>query len=136
MNCFKPDAECLNNIRLAFAEAHANELWQADTLCGPYVQINGMLHRRRIAFWDDASRVSCHGQFFPAENVDRLIEAPFTSAAYRRASGKRRPGGFTWRYRPQSVLHWSAKSVSHHFRAAARQEVSSLILHQPFLFYR
>jgi len=38
---------------------------------------------RLIAFLDDASRVCCHGQFFPAENVDTLIES-FRAAFYKR----------------------------------------------------
>ena len=72
----KPDGESSHKVRLAFAKAHANEMWQADTLCGPYVQINGVpVQSRLIAFLDDASRVCCHGQFFPAENVDTLIES-------------------------------------------------------------
>ena len=34
----KPDAEVQSKRRLAFAKAHANELWQADTMFGPYVK--------------------------------------------------------------------------------------------------
>lgn len=80
----KPDVEASNKIRLAFAKAHANEMWQADTLYGPYVQINGAaVQTRLIAFLDDASRVCCHGQFFAAENVDTLIEA-IRAALYKR----------------------------------------------------
>jgi transposase InsO family protein len=80
----KPDAEASKKIRLAFAKAHANEMWQADTLCGPFVKINGTpVQTRLIAFIDDASRVCCHGQFFPAENVDTLIEA-IRAAFYKR----------------------------------------------------
>lgn len=80
----KPDDQCANKIRLAFAKAHANEMWQADTLYGPFVQINGTLVQTRlIAFIDDASRVCCHGQFFPAENVDTLIES-LRAAFYKR----------------------------------------------------
>ena len=72
----KPDEDCVGKHRLAFAKAHANELWQADTLYGPHVTINGVpVQTRLIAFIDDASRVCCHGQFFAAENVDTLIEA-------------------------------------------------------------
>src|SRR5271166_2291086 len=37
----QPDQECSNKIRLAFAKAHANEMWQADTLYGPYLPIDG-----------------------------------------------------------------------------------------------
>jgi len=73
-----------NKQRLAFAKAHANEMWQADTLYGPHVQIDGVaVQTRLIAFLDDASRVCCHGQFFPAENVDTLIEA-LRAAFYKR----------------------------------------------------
>jgi len=80
----KPQAQSENKQRLAFAKAHANEMWQADTLYGPYVRIEGSsVPTRLIAFIDDASRVCCHGQFFPAENVDTLIEA-LRAAFYKR----------------------------------------------------
>lgn len=80
----KPDQDSTNKHRLAFAKAHANEMWQADTLYGPHMKINGTpVQTRLIAFIDDASRVCCHGQFFPAENVDTLIEA-FRAAFYKR----------------------------------------------------
>src|SRR5208337_388363 len=80
----KPDRDSTNKHRLAFAKAHANEMWQADTLYGPHVPINGTpVQTRLIAFLDDASRVCCHGQFFPAENVDTLIES-FRAAFYKR----------------------------------------------------
>lgn len=80
----KPDRDSTNKHRLAFAKAHANEMWQADTLCGPFVKINGVpVQTRLIAFIDDASRVCCHGQFFPAENVDTLIES-LRAAFYKR----------------------------------------------------
>jgi transposase InsO family protein len=80
----KPDRDSTNKHRLAFAKAHANEMWQADTLYGPFVKINGVpVQTRLIAFLDDASRVCCHGQFFPAENVDTLIES-FRAAFYKR----------------------------------------------------
>ncbi len=80
----KPQAESDNKQRLAFAKAHANDMWQADTLYGPYVQIEGTpVQTRLIALLDDASRVCCHGQFFRAENVDTLIEA-LRAAFYKR----------------------------------------------------
>jgi transposase InsO family protein len=80
----KPDQECAHKLRLAFAKAHANEMWQADTLFGPYIQVNGSpVQTRLIAFIDDASRVCCHGQFFLAENVDTLIES-LRAAFYKR----------------------------------------------------
>jgi hypothetical protein len=80
----KPDRDCEGKHRLAFAKAHANEMWQADTLYGPHVQSGGSpVQTRLIAFLDDASRVCCHGQFFLAENVDTLIEA-LRAALYKR----------------------------------------------------
>ena len=80
----KPAESCENKHRLAFAKAHANEMWQADTLFGPYVTHNGKpTQSKLIAFIDDCSRVCCHGQFFIAENTDTLIEA-LRSAFYKR----------------------------------------------------
>lgn len=80
----KPDQDCSHKLRLAFAKAHANDMWQADTLIGPYLQLDGTsIQTRLIAFIDDASRVCCHGQFFLSENVDTLIEA-FRAAFYKR----------------------------------------------------
>ena len=80
----KPDPECSNKLRLAFAKAHANDMWQADTLYGPYLPNGGSpIQTRLIAFLDDASRVCCHGQFFLAENVDTLIES-IRAAFYKR----------------------------------------------------
>jgi transposase InsO family protein len=80
----KSEAQTSNKVRLAFAKAHTHEMWQADTLYGPYVPIEGVpVQTRLIAFLDDASRVCCHGQFFPAQNVDTLIEA-LRAAFYKR----------------------------------------------------
>lgn len=80
----KPLNETENKRRLAFAKAHANEMWQADTLVGPYVHHNGtMAQSKLIAFIDDASRVCCHGLFFLSENVDTLIEC-IRAAFYKR----------------------------------------------------
>lgn len=70
--------------RLAFAKACANEMWQADTMVGPYVKTGtGHAQAKLIAFIDDASRVCCHGEFFVAENTDTLVHA-FKSALYKR----------------------------------------------------
>ena len=80
----QPESQAANKHRLAFAKAHANELWQADTLYGPYVQNNDTpIQTRLIAFLDDASRVCCHGQFFLTETTDTLIEA-LRAAFYKR----------------------------------------------------
>ena len=80
----KPDAETESKRRLAFEKAHVNQLWQADTRFGPYVQHGaGKVQSKLIAFIDDASRVCCHGEFFLAENTDTLLSA-FKSALYKR----------------------------------------------------
>jgi transposase InsO family protein len=80
----KTDLESTNKVRLAFSKAHANDMWQADTLFGPYLQHDGSpIQTRLIAFIDDASRVCCHGQFFFNENVDTLIQA-IRAAFYKR----------------------------------------------------
>ena len=80
----KIDKQTEDKRRLAFAKPHANDMWQADTMYGPYVQ-NGSkrTQTRLIAFIDDASRVCCHGEFFLAENTDTLIKA-LRSALYKR----------------------------------------------------
>ena len=76
-----------NKKRLAFSMKFANQLWQADTMFGPYVD-TGMSPASRkqaklIAFIDDASRVLCHGEFFFEENVDTLVQA-IRAAFYKR----------------------------------------------------
>jgi putative transposase len=81
----KPDKDVADEKpRLAFAKAHANELWQADTMHGPYVKhAGGHVPAKLIAFLDDASRVCCHAEFFLHENTDTLIRA-LKSALYKR----------------------------------------------------
>jgi putative transposase len=76
-----------NKKRLAFSMKFANQLWQADTMFGPYVDTGVTLGSRKqaklIAFIDDASRVLCHGEFFFEENVDTLVQA-IRAAFYKR----------------------------------------------------
>lgn len=80
----QPDAESTNKQRLAFSKAHSNQMWQADTMFGPYVQHGSTkVQSKLIAFIDDASRVCCHAEFFAAENTDTLITA-LRSALYKR----------------------------------------------------
>jgi len=80
----KPQNKTEDKRRLAFSKAHANEMWQADTMVGPYVK-NGskQTQSKLIAFIDDASRVCCHAEFFLAENTDTLLKA-LKSALYKR----------------------------------------------------
>lgn len=82
----KAERDCEGRHRQAFAKAHANQLWQADTLFGPHVThgpSGAKVQTRLIAFVDDASRVCCHGEFFCQENVDTLVAA-LRSALYKR----------------------------------------------------
>jgi transposase InsO family protein len=76
-----------NKKRLAFSMKYANQLWQADTMFGPYVDTGMSSGSRKqaklIAFIDDASRVLCHGEFFFEENVDTLVQA-IRAAFYKR----------------------------------------------------
>jgi putative transposase len=74
-----------NKKRLAFSMKHANQLWQADTMFGPYVDgFSGSRKQAKlIAFIDDASRVLCHGEFFFEENVDSMVKA-VRAAFYKR----------------------------------------------------
>lgn len=80
-------AETDHKKRLAFSMKYANQLWQADTLVGPYCD-SGLLsgsrkQTRLIAFLDDASRVLCHGEFFFEENTDTLVQT-LRAAFYKR----------------------------------------------------
>lgn len=78
----KPNAD--NKRRLAFSMEHANELWQGDTMFGPFVRCKeGPRQAKLIAFIDDASRVLCHGEFFFEENIESLIKA-LKAAFYKR----------------------------------------------------
>jgi len=82
----KPEAETTSKARLAFSKAHANQMWQADTMFGPYIKPAGgapAVPTRLIAFIDDASRLLCHGEFFVAENTPAMIGA-LRSAMYKR----------------------------------------------------
>jgi transposase InsO family protein len=75
-----------NRKRLAFSMKYVNQLWQADTMFGPYVDTGvsqGRKQAKLIAFIDDASRVLCHGEFFFEENVDTLVQA-IRAAFYKR----------------------------------------------------
>ena len=76
-----------NKKRLAFSMKYANQLWQADTMFGPYVDTGvspgSRKQARLIAFIDDASRVLCHGEFFFEENIDTLVQA-IRAAFYKR----------------------------------------------------
>jgi transposase InsO family protein len=78
LELLKPDSEAKH--RQAFSKQFANQMWQVDTMFGPYVQGK---QTKLIAFIDDASRVLCHGEFFFQENTDTFLSA-FRSALYKR----------------------------------------------------
>jgi transposase InsO family protein len=77
--------------RRAFAKAHANDLWQVDTLHGPYLRFNR--HDKKatqvylLCFIDDASRVIPHGQFYTADDTENLIHC-LQLALYKRGVPK------------------------------------------------
>ena len=81
------DKDNNNKKRLAFSMQHVNQLWQADTMFGPYLNTGTPSSNRKqaklIAFIDDASRVICHGEFFFEENVDSLVQT-LRAAFYKR----------------------------------------------------
>lgn len=81
----RPDHEVTSKARLAFSKRYANEMWQADTLHGPFLRDPSGRPRQTklIAFIDDASRLLCHGQFFFEENRPALNEA-LKLALYKR----------------------------------------------------
>jgi len=70
-----PENETKNKIRKAFAKANANDLWQCDTMVGPYIRVNAKPAKvYLICFIDDASRVVPHGQFYLNDNTSNLID--------------------------------------------------------------
>ncbi len=75
-------------MRKAFSMQYANDLWQADTMFGPYVDEGGKkIQAKLIAFIDDASRVICHARFYLTDTAYDLVDA-FRSAIYKRGVPK------------------------------------------------
>lgn len=71
----KPEGEGLSKARLAFAKPYANDMWQCDTMHGPYIKIEGKATKTfLISFIDDASRVITHGEFYRADNTLNLLD--------------------------------------------------------------
>lgn len=86
----KPADQQSPKARLAFAKAHANDMWQGDTLHGPYLETGPRgkpLKTYLICFIDDASRVVPHGAFYDADNTPNLIDC-FQNALYKRGLPK------------------------------------------------
>ena len=85
----KPADPSTPKARLAFAKAHANDLWQGDTLHGPHLHNgrNKPLKTFLICFIDDASRVIPHGAFYHADDTPNLIDC-FQTALDKRGIPK------------------------------------------------
>jgi putative transposase len=86
----KPVGDQSPKARLAFAKAHANDMWQGDTLHGPYLDAGlrcKPIKTFLICFIDDASRVVPHGAFYDADNTPNLIDC-FQTALYKRGLPK------------------------------------------------
>lgn len=67
-NRIKPDRDKLE--RRAFEHQNPNDMWQADTSVGPYIDINGKTTKTYlIMFIDDCSRVITGFSFFTADNA-------------------------------------------------------------------
>ncbi len=80
----KPESQVKSKRRQAFSKQHANEMWQCDTLVGPYLQIKGERVRTYlICFIDDASRIIPHGQFYLNDNTPNLIHC-FQNGIFKR----------------------------------------------------
>ena len=74
--------------RLAFSMKYANDLWQGDTMFGPYISYKGSkIQAKLICFIDDASRVICHGEFFISDSTSSLMSI-LKSALYKRGIPK------------------------------------------------
>lgn len=80
----KPEDKSNSKSRLAFSKAHANEMWQCDTLHGPYLEIEGKKQQVfLIAFIDDASRVITNAGFYLRDDKHSLLDC-FQSALFKR----------------------------------------------------
>ena len=84
------DTEVTQKLRQSFAMAHANELWQADTMHGPTIkQPDGSWQKTfLIAFIDDASRLITHAEFFARDNTENMVSA-FRTALFKRGKPER-----------------------------------------------
>lgn len=62
--------------RKKFAAEFANQIWQSDMLYGPYVQRpgGGKQQAYLYAVLDDASRFIPHGEFYPTQGLEALLD--------------------------------------------------------------
>jgi transposase InsO family protein len=76
-------------LRLSFAMPFANDLWQADTLHGPAIKVDGAWRKTYlVAFLDDASRLVAHAEFFFHDDTNSMVGA-FQTALYKRGKPAR-----------------------------------------------
>jgi putative transposase len=66
---FKPIRESNDKRRLAFAKAHANEMWQADTMFGPYVQHQGSRAQSKLIAFIDSCGAPRYVELAPEPGV-------------------------------------------------------------------
>ncbi len=75
--------------RKRFAFEFANDCWQADTLFGVYLNVDGKKKRTFLmALLDDCSRLLLHGEFFFEENTHNL-QTVFKKAILKRGLPKK-----------------------------------------------
>jgi len=74
---------------LRFAMEHANDMWQADLMYGPYVTLpGGKKHiTYLLAYIDDATRLVCYARFYHSQGTESLRDS-FREAVLRRGIPK------------------------------------------------
>ncbi len=108
-------------IRKAFAKPHANDLWQGDTLHGPYLHLDGKADKPcqvfLICFIDDASRVIPHGGFYCADNTENLLHC-LQTALFKRGV-------------PRSLYVDNGSNYSSKELGLVASRLGTLLLHAP-----
>jgi putative transposase len=71
--------------RKKFEAERSNQIWQADVLCGPYVQRpgGGKMQAFLHAILDDASRLIPHAQFYAQQSLDAFLDCLRQAVAAR-----------------------------------------------------
>ncbi len=114
----KPLSDSTPKRRLAFAKAHANDLWQTDTLHGPFLRIGGVPTKTfLICFIDDASRLIPHGQFYPADTTPHLIDC-LQTAIHKRGV-------------PKAIYADNGSNYSSGEFAAITSRLGTVLIHTP-----
>ena len=76
--------------RKKFEAEHANQIWQADMLFGPWVQRpkGGRMQVFLHATLDDASRLIPHAQFYATQGLDAVLDCLRQAVARRSAPSR------------------------------------------------